>query len=203
VYFGPLGLHCRALTAYLEALPGVPRCPVGANPAGWMLDVLSSAAGAHHHATGAAAEGSAKTLGEATPLLMSPLPRWTGLPSGEEFQAAFFSSGAWVARESSAGGLEERLQQLCASSTSGATAVQGGEKKSGAGRSSSGVGFLAQLAPLVAREWRSAYRDLPYNMGRILALVGLQVRAHEGRRGRMLLSIAVLQYLRPLRAHAR
>lgn len=39
-YFGPLGRHGRAVVRYLEAVPGVPHCPRGTNPATWMLKAL-------------------------------------------------------------------------------------------------------------------------------------------------------------------
>lgn len=42
VYFGPLGQRGEGIIRYLEAVPGVPRCPEGTNPANWMLDVVGS-----------------------------------------------------------------------------------------------------------------------------------------------------------------
>lgn len=83
------------------------------------------------------------------------------LPSGSEFHAAYFASARWVAGHLS---LESRLSELSLQVT-------------GAGGTSARLtlGWPAQYAALASREWRSAYRDLPYNMGRILALIGLQV----------------------------
>jgi hypothetical protein len=37
------------------------------------------------------------------------------------------------------------------------------------------LGIVAQYSALTIREWRTAYRDLPYNMGRILTLIGLEL----------------------------
>ena len=58
-YFGAVGHKGRTLIDYIEAVPGVHRCPRGMNPASWMLDVLAgtdSSAG-HKEARGASLDG--------------------------------------------------------------------------------------------------------------------------------------------------
>ena len=37
VYYGPLGPKGRSLIKYIEAIPGVTRCPHRMNPASWMV----------------------------------------------------------------------------------------------------------------------------------------------------------------------
>ena len=53
-YFGPLGPKARDMVAYVEAIPGVHRCPRGMNPASWVLDVLAGT----DSSTGAGKRGS-------------------------------------------------------------------------------------------------------------------------------------------------
>lgn len=144
------------MVRYLEAFDGVPRCPLRSNPAGWMLDVLASAF------SPSGFDPAATPLLLESPLATEPLtggsPRGT-VPSGPEFHAAYFASAQWV------GGLEARLAQLC-------TQERGLQRSWGKAPSSASLrealSWPAQLVALTAREWRTAYRDLPYNMGRIL-----------------------------------
>ncbi|KAF5196061.1 pleiotropic drug resistance protein [Thalictrum thalictroides] len=42
IYAGPLGRRSRKLTAYFEAIPGVPNIKTGYNPATWMLEVTAA-----------------------------------------------------------------------------------------------------------------------------------------------------------------
>ena len=42
-YHGHLGKQSRALIRYFEAIPGVPRCREGLNPATWMLQISTPA----------------------------------------------------------------------------------------------------------------------------------------------------------------
>jgi hypothetical protein len=53
-YFGPVGRKGAALVAYMEAIPGVHRCPRSMNPASWMLDVLAGTDSSAGHAKGGA-----------------------------------------------------------------------------------------------------------------------------------------------------
>ncbi len=57
-YFGPVGRRGVDLIAYIEAIPGVHRCPKSMNPASWMLDVLAGTDSSAGHAKGGADRGS-------------------------------------------------------------------------------------------------------------------------------------------------
>ena len=156
VYFGPLGPRGESVVRYLEAFDGVPRCPPRSNPAGWMLDVLASAF------SPSSFNPAATPLLLESPLATEPLAGGSSrsaVPSGPEFHAAYFASTQWV------GGLEARLAQLC-------TQERGLQRSWGKAASMAApraaLSWAAQLVALTAREWRTAYRDLPYNMGRIL-----------------------------------
>ncbi|SCU83633.1 LAMI_0C03972g1_1 [Lachancea mirantina] len=46
VYFGDLGDGCSKMIDYFES-QGAPKCPPGANPAEWMLEVIGAAPGSH------------------------------------------------------------------------------------------------------------------------------------------------------------
>ncbi|KAL6943216.1 ATP-binding cassette multidrug transporter pdr5 [Hanseniaspora osmophila] len=46
VYFGDLGKGCKTMIEYFEK-NGAPQCPVEANPAEWMLEVIGAAPGSH------------------------------------------------------------------------------------------------------------------------------------------------------------
>lgn len=74
-YHGALGRAGACLVSYLEGLPDAHSCPVGMNPASWMLDVLAR--------TDSSAEGAA---GAATSGEMIP---------GPELAERLQASGAW------------------------------------------------------------------------------------------------------------
>ena len=153
VYFGPVGQKCRSIVEYLEQFHAVERCPLGTNPASWMLDVLASAF----------AKPSSQQCKATAPCMILPDFPSNDIPTGPEFQTTYFSSPLWC---QDGVGLLARLSCLCEREVPlGKTTIS----------SRASLSLFVQYAVLAAREWRTAYRDLPYNMGRILALLGLQV----------------------------
>lgn len=181
VFFGPLGKGCRLLIAYLEALPGTPRCPAGFNPASWMLDVLSgsdsSGGGGDAPTAVLVKEGPDDHDGAGLSPVASPAAPAAAAgasaqgPAGEGLQAAYFSSQLWLGGDAGAkavapGGLAAALTELCAPAPGSVPLAF----SSARARSP-----WTQLVALTRRQWLAYLRNIPFNIGRIVATLFLMV----------------------------
>jgi hypothetical protein len=149
---------------HFQALPGIPLLPAGCNPASWMLDALASAAQPVmlpsqlllHDASTGASPAALKTP------LLAPTP--DTILSGAAFQDAYFSNIRWQSV------CRPKLDELCCTANSANVLAENVDRKPGDCPS-----FFSQLGVLASREWRSAARDIPFNGGRIGALIFLEL----------------------------
>ena len=184
-YVGPLGPGGRAMVAYMQSLPGVPRCPRRMNPSSWMLDSLSGSdssgggAGGEHGgdaaaaaaaATAAAAHGHATAAHPGTPLPDSESPAAAAAAAAVDSAAAvgipgpllrerLLASKVWAAADAELAAL--------------ATPAPGSAPYTFASVYARSTGW--QLAALLGRTWTMYWRDVSYNFTRWTALLALML----------------------------
>lgn len=164
VYFGPVGRRGAALTRYMEAIEGAPRCPRGMNPASWMLDVLAGTDSSGEHASGAGAPHApspdAAALEGATDAKKGPEEALRVVPgkplSGPGVQEHF--------RASDAGKACAALVEQFSSPAPGAVPFKFSSVYA--------TNFATQFAYLFQRTWRSYNRNVGYNFVRIATVLG-------------------------------
>ena len=164
-FFGPLGPKAAHLTDYLAAQPGISPCPAGMNPASYMLDCLQgldSTSGADAAVAAAAAPSpppSPASPSQLQPQLAPPASGAKAHLEGALLHKAFTASpngAAMLARLSEVGRPAPGASKVTFASAYAAS-------------------YATQLTATCARQALAMWRNVPLNMGRFYALLGLNL----------------------------
>ena len=158
-YCGPIGPRGSLLVSYIEAIPGVHRCPKSMNPASWMLDVLAGTDSSASHKGGdarASLDGRPSLDGKGA--AEGPEAGTVAL-DGQVVQDALLASATWAK-------VKEQLD---------AAATPHEEAKPHKFDSVFARSFPEQLAVVSARAMRSYNRNTGYLYTKTMTLWGLMI----------------------------
>jgi ABC-type multidrug transport system ATPase subunit/ABC-type multidrug transport system permease subunit len=166
-YFGTVGKRGADLIAYMEAIPGVHRCPRSMNPASWMLDVLAGTDSSAGHAKGAI-EGGRQSM-DGRPSLDAARGSVDGRDAGPE--AGTVALDGAVVQERLFG--SELWKESLAAIDAASTPAEG--TKPYAFDSLYACSFPEQLRVVLARANRSYNRNIGYLYTKTMVLWGLLI----------------------------